>query len=282
MRISGTRCQPFLSSRNSGQAMTEFLVVALAMLPLFLLIPIIAKYQDMAHATQMAARYVAFDGTIRNGTATGGWKPEATLADEVRRRFFSNSDAPIKTNDVAGDFDAHRNLFWQGPNNQPLLANPSDVTVSFGPGRGAAHGAGFEAAHDMNAFPAVAGTAAQSLGLGSNGIYTANVHIRLANLPAGIRFYEPFDKIDLAMTRSASVVVDPWTARDPGDVSGRIQGATAIFPAGALANVGDAMSAVVFSIEYLNMYGDPFGPKLGKLDFWQDVVPEDRLRSGNQ
>lgn len=270
--------RPSALSGNSGQAMTEFLVVALAMMPLFLLIPIIAKYQDIAHATQMAARYVAFDGAIRNDAATGGWKSEATLADEVRRRFFSNSDAPIKTNDVAGEFDAHRNLFWQGPDNTSLLAKFSDVTVSFGPGQGATRSGNFESASDMEAFPVLAKTAAESLKLGSNGIYTANVHIKLANLPAGLKFYEPFDKIDLSMTRSTSVIVNPWTAKDTSEVSSRITGATAIFPAGALAKIGDAMSAVVASIEYPNMYGDPFGPKLGKLDFWQDIVPKDRLK----
>jgi hypothetical protein len=260
--------------RHAGQAMTEFLVVALAMLPLFLLIPIIAKYQDIAHATQMAARYVAFDGTIRNDATTGGWKPEATLADEVRRRFFGNSDAPIKTNDVAGDFDAHRNLFWQGPDAKPLLEDFSDVTVSFGPGHGATHGAGFESAQEMNAFPAVAQVAAQSLKLGSHGIYTANVHIKLANLPSGLTFYEPFDAINLSMTRSASVLINPWTAKDTGEVGGRIQEATALFPAGALANVSGVVSAFVTAGEW----GQVSGPKLGQLDFWKDVVPEDRLK----
>jgi len=250
----------------SGQATTEFLVVALAMLPLFLLMPMIAKYQDIAHQTQMAARYVAFDGTIRVD------KSESTLADEVRRRFFGSSDAPVKTNDVAGEFDAHRNLYWQGPNNHSLLASFSDVAVSFGHSRGASRGNGYQSASDMTPFPAVA----QQLGLGSQGIYTANVHIKLANLPSGLRFYAPFDTINLSMVRSASVLPNPWTARDTGEVAGRIGSAPAVFPAGELADIASLVSLDVIAIDYL---GGVTGPKLGQLDFWKDVVPEDRLNS---
>ena len=87
------------SRTQTGQALIEFLVVALALLPLFLLIPVIAKYQSIAQATQMASRYAAFD-------------------------------APIKTGDVAGDFKANQNLFWRTPHDKPLIANFSDVTVT--------------------------------------------------------------------------------------------------------------------------------------------------------
>ena len=107
------RQQP-ASRPAAGQALTEFLVVALALIPLFLLVPMIAKYQDISHFTQLASRYAAFDAMTRNDSVST-WKPEAQLADEVRRRFFSNSDAPIKTGDVVGNFDANRNLFWSNP-----------------------------------------------------------------------------------------------------------------------------------------------------------------------
>jgi hypothetical protein len=190
----------------------------------------------------------------------------------VRRRFFSNSDAPIKTNDVAGEFDAHRNLFWRGPDDKPLLAKFSDVTVSFGPSHGATRSEGFEPASDMKSFPAVA----QWLGLGSNGIYTTNVHIKLANLPAGLKFYEPFDTINLSMVRSSSVLLNPWNAKDTSEVVSRIGSAPGVFPAGTLTKLGTATSVFVTSIDYL---GGVEGPRLGQLDFWRDVVPEDRLKS---
>ncbi|THF64566.1 hypothetical protein E6C76_10905 [Pseudothauera nasutitermitis] len=255
-----------------GQALTEFLVVALALIPLFLLIPIIAKYQDVAHATQMAARYAAFDATVRNDAAAGGWKSESELADEIRRRFFGASDAPIKTGDVAGEFDAHRNLFWRGPDGNPLLDDFSRVTVSFGPGHGSTHGDAFEAVNDMTSFQLLAG----GLGLGSRGIYTANVSVALADLPAGLAFYRPFDEIGIVMTRSASLLPDPWTAKDAEEVEERILRSATVFPAGNLRGVAGIVNGFVSVIEWPAGLS---GPKLGELEFWRDVVPEDRLEA---
>ena len=255
---------------QAGQALVEFLVVALVLIPLFLLIPIIAKYQDVSHATQMAARYAAFDATLRNDTAAGGWKPEEQLADEVRRRFFGTSETPIKTGDVAGDFDAHRNLFWRGPDGAPLLRKFSDVAVSFGNQPSSGHENGFAAIQDMASF-----VLGGQLGLQSKGIYTANVSVALANLPAGLSFYEPFNALDITMTRSTSLLLAPWTAKHAQEVEGRILGAPGIFPAGNLQEMAASTDAFVSVIE------SPAGlnaPKLGQLEFWRDVVPKDRLK----
>ena len=35
-----------------GQALTEFLVISLVLISLFLLLPVIGKYQDISHASQ--------------------------------------------------------------------------------------------------------------------------------------------------------------------------------------------------------------------------------------
>jgi len=109
-------------SHIHGQALTEFLVVALVLVPLYLLMPLIAKYQDIAYQTLMASRYVTFDAAVNN-ESQNAWKNPAQLAGEVRRRFFSTPDAPIKTNDTAGNFSAHRNVYWTGPKNEPLIAD---------------------------------------------------------------------------------------------------------------------------------------------------------------
>ncbi|RZI43941.1 hypothetical protein EGT07_00455 [Herbaspirillum sp. HC18] len=268
--IRRTRSSTALTHGEHGQALTEFLVVALALVPLFLLIPVIAKYQDIAHATQMAGRYAAFQATIRNDSTTG-WEPENELADEVRRRFFSNSDAPIKTKDVAGDFKANQNLFWRDPQDNALISSFKDVNVSFGFAGGGSHTDAFSSASDGKPFPGIP----SQLGLSARGIYTANVSVKLANLPAGLKFYEPFDKIDLSITRSTSVVIDPWTAKDPAQVESKIAGSAAIFPVGSLSAVSPVVDAAVSIID---APGGLSSPRLGNLDFWRDVVPRDRLR----
>lgn len=257
--------------RHTGQALTEFLVVALALIPLFLLMPMIGKYQDIAHATQMASRYAAFQAFNRNGDTTAGWTPESELADDLRRRFFSNTDAPIKTKDVAGNFLANQNLLWLDPTGEPLISDfANNVKLSFGTGNGATHANGFKSASDGTPF-----LLKSPLKLESRGIYRTNVTVSLANLPEGLRFYEPFDMLDLSIQRSTSVVINPWSATGPVDVENKIGNAPTIFPAGSLSSVSAGVDAVVSIVD---APGGISGPRLGQLDFWRDVVPQDRLR----
>lgn len=264
--------------RCPGQALTEFLVLALALIPLFLLIPVIAKYQDISYAVQMASRYVAFEAITRNDS-NSSWKSPEQLAGEVRRRFFGNSNAPIKTGDTAGNFLAHQNLFWRGPSGTALIADvSSDVSVSFGPDKRPDHADAFTPAKDGAPFNRIAGTSvainiADELGLSAKGTYTGNVTVKLANLPAGLTAYQPFDSIKLSITRHTSVLIDGWQAKDPNQVESRIDSALLI-PGTALTAVAGIVNATVSAVEI----GQIQGPQLGKLEFWRDVVPADRLK----
>lgn len=261
---------PVVPINQRGQALAEFLAISVAIIPLFLLMPMIAKYQDVSHSTQMASRYAAFDAMNRND-AMGTWKPESQLADEVRRRFFSNSDAPIKTNDVAGNFKANQNLFWVDPKDDSLIKSfNSDVTVSYGFGGSAVHSGGFSGTQDGLPF-----TLSKQLDLQARGIYTANVSVKLANLPSGLRFYEPFDKINVVITRSSSLLFDAWAAKSPEQVEDRIANDPTVFPVGDLKAFQPIADAAVLAIDPLA--GVP-GPKLGDLSFWRDMVPKDRLK----
>lgn len=261
-----------------GQALTEFLVLAVALLPLYLLIPLIAKYQDIGSQAEMASRYVAFEAATRND-AQSTWKTPAELAGEVRRRFFSNSDAPIKTGDVAGNFLANQNLFWLGPDGASLITDfDRDVAVSFGPDQKPDQADAFSPANDGAPFNDIVESsvhihAADKLGLASKGIYTGNVTVRLANLSAGLKMVAPFDHIDLAVTRHASVLIDGWQARNPAQVQSRIDSGVLV-PATHLRSVAPVVNASVTLAEA----GHVSGPKLGQLDFWTDVVPSDRLK----
>lgn len=259
------------SAACRGQALTEFIVLALVLIPLVLLIPLVAKYQDISYAVQMASRYVAFEAMTRNESQSTS-KPPAQLSGEVQRRFFSNLDAPIKTGDVAGNFLAHQNLFWRGPEGAPLIADfNNDVSIGFGAGKRPTQAEAFGAADDGVPFNAI--KTADELGLSAKGIYTANVTVRLANLPAGLRAYEPFDKIDLSISRHTSIVVDGWPAKDPSQVESRIN-SPVLVPATMLSTVAPVIDAAVGAVEV----GQIRGPQLGKLEFWRDVVPPDRLK----
>lgn len=276
--------------RQRGQALTEFLVVAVALIPLFLLIPFIGKYQDISHATQLASRYAAFDALTRNA-AMGSWKPEAQLADEVRRRFYSNPDAAIKTYDVAGDFLANQNLFWRDPLNKPLVEKFSDVTVTFGHGAGTMHASGLSPANDGDLIPLPGVPGMPSLrsqaGLSPTGIYTADVSVKLIHLPSGIASLVPFDTIDLAMRRSTSVIFDPWAANGPAQAEARAAGMSPVDAQLGQEPIPTALGLGIQAVDFSlprppspSLSGRVVPPQFGRLDKWRDVVPADRLRSG--
>jgi len=253
-----------LASRHAGQALTEFLLVSLVLIPLFLLIPMIGKYQDIDHATQLASRYAAFDAVLRNDSENK-WKAPASLEAELRQRFFGVPGAAIVTGPQE---EAAIREGWNDPYSHALIAAASDIALSFGVEHGDTHAKAFggTGSSDMAMFPL-----APAAGLGSRGLYRANVGVSLANLPAGLRSIEPFDQIDLRIERHAVVLPDPWTANAPAQAEQR---------AGRLAPIDTVMpdALIAAAIGVVDM-ASVKPPAFGKLDRWRDVVPADRLRS---
>lgn len=260
---------------QQGQALIEFLVIAAAILGLFLLTPVIAKYQDISHATHMASRYAAFDATVHND-ASGAFKPVAQLADEIRRRYFSNPNVPIQTDTVADDSEARPNPFWNDPRGGPLIGTLSDVALTFGENHAPAHDQAFTGSSDGKPFGPMPLVNHATLGLKAHGIYRANVSVPLVNLPEGIALYMPLDTIDLRITRHTSVLIDPWAARSVQQNMERF---------GKLAPLNSAFSPVEaildVAIPAFELWGKVPAPKFGRLQPWQDVVPADRLKPGN-
>lgn len=258
-----------------GQAFTEFLALCLALVPLLLLAPMIAKYQDMAHAVQMASRYVAFDAMNRN-SEQGGWKGEAELKQEASRRFLANSDAPIKTNDSARDFDGHRNLFWRDTAGNALISDfEKDIGLGFGERLlRQRDGNAFSAGSDGKPFNHTPLHVGEAMGLPAHGVYTAGLQLKVANLPKGLMLIRPFDALDLTIRRHTSLVVNGWPAKGAASVNARIDHVK-IFPGRSIAQVNAMIGG---AIEFIELGNVP-RPSLAKLALWEDVVPEDRLRA---
>jgi hypothetical protein len=237
---------------QGGQATTEFAVLALALVPLFILVPLIGKYIDLNQTAEQASRYVAFEASARNTRSS--WKTDEELAVEVRRRFFSNSDAPVKTGDEAGNFAAHRNPVWSDHAGKPLLQKfEDDVGVA-----GAKEG-----------YNAIAATALYrgELGLSDDNLYTGQVTVKtadVANLP-------PFDKIGLSTSRKTVLIADAWTARDNASIRGKIEDSFVMYPIGPLKGLVDVVGTLPTLV---------YDPALKVSDFDWDIVPCDRLVGG--
>jgi hypothetical protein len=262
------------ASNQRGQALTEFLMMSLVLVPLILLIPMIGKYQEISHASLVASRYVAWDATLNN-PSTGDWKPQAQLASEVKRRFFSSIDAPIKTGDVAGNSEEYRNVAWTTPAGKPLIERFENIAISFGADNSNDPNQGFTASSNAESlfnYAQWVQVGARTIDLQSRGIFRANVSVPLVNLPEHIEMTKPFDQINLVMNRHTSLLLDPWTGRSPEMVDSKTKG---------WAPIGRVLDSAVGTlvggaIEVIDL-GDVAHPDFANLEKWKDMVPADRL-----
>ena len=242
--------------RTRGQSTVEFLVLALVLLPLFLIVPLLGKQLDIAQAAASASRYVAFEGTVRHGSSLQSWKSDAQLADEVRRRFFSASTAPVKTDDVAGNFAAHRNPLWTDHRGDALLP-------SFAANVGAA-------SRRTELTQPTGAVFASGMGLDTNNLHTGSVRVNVADV-AGLA---PFDALGLSIERHTTVLVDPWSASGPAAVRDALRrerwSLTSPFPFGALEAVAAPLKLIPLVLESTRL------PDIGRVD--ADIVPGDRIR----
>lgn len=118
-------------STEKGQAMTETLVLAMAVVPFLIAIPLVAKYQDMRHATVSASRTAAFECSIRP-EACADAEAQTEIEAHVRRRHFSQRQIDIHSHDLPTDqsVQAGGNRFWRNREGQPLIARQDDVSLS--------------------------------------------------------------------------------------------------------------------------------------------------------
>lgn len=254
MHAPGRRHPP--ARRMCGQSTAEFLVLALVLLPLFLIVPLVGKQLDIAQTAASASRYVAFEGTVRHGSSLQTWASDAQLAAEVRRRFFSTSSAAVKTGDVGGDFAAHRNPLWTDHRGDALLP-------SFAANVGAA-------SRRSAVTPPAGAVFASGMGLDTSNLHTGTVRIKVADV-AGLA---PFDALGLSIERHTTVLVDPWSASGPAAVRDALRrepmSLASHFPFGILEAAAAPLNLIPLVLEGTQL------PEIGRVA--PDLVPADRIR----
>lgn len=143
-----------------GQAMTEFVISATyVLIPLFIAIPMLAKYIDIKHASIQAARYEAWEYTVWYDDANnddhdildnfdpdvpGFLTPEKTLdtvRNESQRRFYSrvgtnptvgadNDVDNLSFNDAAGWDPDTANHLWKNHRDLPLFTGDVEHSLN--------------------------------------------------------------------------------------------------------------------------------------------------------
>jgi hypothetical protein len=119
---------------QSGQAMTEFIVAMLVLLPLFLAVTYAGRFGDIQMRATQASRYAAFERAMQ---PDAGKLSDDHLADQMRARFFARGDAlhggAIQSDDsVTALNDSSTDAMWRDIKGDKLLGDPKkDVTLVF-------------------------------------------------------------------------------------------------------------------------------------------------------
>jgi hypothetical protein len=252
-----------------GQSLTEVAVLCAVLVPLFLLVPIVAKYIHARQATQQAARSVAWEATVAPNYALPA---QARLRDLAVDRHFGTADAKIVSQARNGARDAAvDDVLMNTFSNQPLIRR-GDITVtqyrSESPG-GIMSRIG-ALTSKISSFPP-----------NKQGLTTATLRVdvqdlKLANGGAAT-FLEPFDTLGLQFQATHVVLADPWNAAGSGvnvsnarSVKAQVKG---LVPSSHLAGISSAFDG---------LSGIPMLGTLSKLDAGYvepDVVPIDKLQT---
>ena len=306
------------AAAQQGQALVEAVVLAAALVPLLLAVPLIAKYQDIRHAAISASRTAAFECSIRPESC-GAPQAQAVMADDVRRRHFARHDRDLPSDDAMADDPSaeERNRFWVDRRGASLLAGLSDVAVRVGVGESdAARGAwtptgGGGASGGIDAGRAgllVAGPGAFGLDV-AGGMVTAQVRARVSLNRTLAQWLSRPEGMRLALTGKSAVIVDAWNAsegkgEDPRSFQGRVEqgrrlpglgdgaamldAAALAAPAGAMGPIGGAGPEEAIDLLYSPIRLLITGPLLAPVEprgalfryheIDVDVVPEDRVR----
>ncbi len=298
--------------RQAGQAMVETMIVCSTILvPLFLAVPVLAKYLDIRSHVVQAARYAAWERTVFFGGDSAseiGWfgftnawianeKTDAQIKAEIGSRLLSRTSATStfsSSDSGSSDFrSGQRKALWQDRNGQSML-NYAQISGEVGQKCDPAGGmvaamTGYDCAPGtINRVLTPIASLAATLGpftLEMGGKYTATVTVSPES-------YNPNSYLMSAalarkpMVETAIVLGNGWTADgasadDKTSVVQQVKGLTPLSLLAATVNI-----PTIGDISLLNVVQTVFSiwaPELStrKLEIGKiapDEVPEDRVK----
>lgn len=252
-------------SSQSGQAMVEFVVIALVLVGIFLSIWYIGKFHDIKATAIQTARYAAWERTARGPGYT-----DAQLERQVRARLFSWNQNAYKANDGIGNgqgWNQQTSMWMDHADDKRLIQAPSDVTVRTASGPLPGGVAGTTTTLLTNLDSAVS-TVTGGEPLPRGGAFTSTVNVRLANLT---HMPAPLDTMNLTLTERSQVVADNWDASSPLQAARRTKSFT---PGSAFSFLNNGpFSFIRHALALIEPAFNNFHP--GQV--CPDVVPMDRI-----
>lgn len=253
-----------------GQALAELAVMAALLVPVFLLIPVLAKYGHGEQMARQAARNATWEATVSDGYRSPGIQ---SLQQRALDRNFADADARILSNAsgaTTGQFgDQMLNTF----SGKKLLERDglhmTRMSESGSPG------------YVDNAVKLLPRNYFDShFPPNSNGYFTSEVKLTYRPLKTtsgtAASYLDPFDKIDIVQTRQQTLLVDAWNASGPR--SGRRSVIDTVKPL-APTSYFSGLNGVLDLFKPLSPIL-PAAGRLGDLEIGSiepDVVPSDKL-----
>lgn len=246
---------------QGGQALVEVLVVAIALVPLAVLVVLLGKYQTMQSASIAASRSLAFECAVHPASCRA--PDPSPLVDVVRARHFDGQ--PL----------------WRDRAGRPLLERLADVggavsLQSFDAGAGTAAGTDAGA---LQLIDSVAGPARFGLAL-RDGLFDARIQVAVAPSFASNTGFMSLDPLALTLRARTVVLADTWMASGPGpgtaSVAGRVAAGSRL---DAVRETGLAAGYQLtrWSIDLMHSVGlEPAGSP-GSAQADPDAIPPDRI-----
>lgn len=253
-----------------GQATTEFLIGAIAIVPILLMIPLLGKVSDVNHTAIEASRYAAWETTV----ATPAAKSVEVLTSETQRRFFEHPDLFIQTGQTPTGSNSDRNPLWTaGAESRLVTSSTQSIGLSLTreeePG-----GVARTISDGLTLMAGIPGLFKDDLkfDVEKHGLVTARIGVDVAANGFG---FEAVQGCSAAATSSFScvarqnvILTDAWDAATKEEVDARTK---AFVPAAIFEDL-TKITDVVGHVPFIKEWGriEP-----GYVD--SDVVPEDRL-----
>lgn len=254
-------------SAMRGQALTELAVMSALLVPLFLLIPIVAKYGHAKQMAQQAARNAAWEATATKDYVL---KSRSQLQAKAIERNFAAADAKISSNIAGGATGEFGDQMLNTFSGRKLLER-SDLKVTrydeaSAPGIVTSMIAKFPEALPGEFPPNKAG------------YVTAEVELKLRDLKtsngAPADYLSPMDNLGLVMKQHQTLLADAWNAAGPRQgkrsVASQVKSLTPTSNLEPLSKMLDFIGAAPL----------PILGQVDKLDIGTiepDVVPSDKL-----
>ena len=217
-----------------GQALTEFVVVAVFILvPLFLIMPVVAKLISQKQDVEVAARYAAWERTVwhQDGDPDhldgyGGpvaSKSDAAVAREIDTRIFAQDTQPIVSEDVSDSYELDPFSRRQNGDLAPLIAANGDGGGDNAYARQSANQTEPDGivSQGLSSFLSAVGSLT-NFELNTRGLYDAEVAVDVIDLTDVFGLGIPMD--DLTLSGNNALLAESWAAGGTDHAAYRISG----------------------------------------------------------